>query len=115
MIIQLFIPQCLAEVVSKKGYVPLKEFAAIVGQSSQYTLELVRECLETKSCNNYLEPNREIREKEDANHVIHFLLAFTRIEDRNCVTEYGYVHYDTGTLLQSVQDFRNDNKLDPMF
>ena len=103
-----YIPRCLAEVVSKKGYISFEDFAGMIEKSQEEAVSLARTCL--KKAHKYLEPNRGIEEREN-----HFVLTFTGIETEKCVTEYGYVHHDTGTLSQSAQDFRDDNRLDPIF
>lgn len=104
-----YIPRCLAEVVSKRGYVSFKDFAGMIGKpKEEEAVTLARKYLE--KAHKYLEPNRGIEERGN-----HFVLTFTRAENRNCVTEYGCVCYDRGTLSQSAKDFRDDNRLDPIF
>ncbi len=108
-----YIPRCLAEAVSEKGYIALKEFAKSVNKKQGETLELARQCIRTRSYIGYLpvdNANREIVERKDNGHGINFLLDFRGIEEKKRVIEYGCACYDRGTLSDSIRDYVKDTK-----
>jgi hypothetical protein len=103
----------LAKNVSEKKDIPTEqlaeEIAAIVDESPEKILDRVRECIETGSCNRYLEPGRKILERKGR-----VFLTYIGIKINDCVIVNGYANLKTPAMLNtyasSLTDFMNDNK-----
>jgi hypothetical protein len=112
LIDRTYAPRCLAEAVSEKGYIALKEFAAIVKKPQKNTLGLVRECLGNGSYKVYLpvyNANREIVERKDNGHGINFLFKPTRNEKEIHILPNGCM-CDRENYGDALSDYVKDTK-----